>query len=242
MTEIYTMYEWCLLYNIRPNIRLNLEDFIDDDFMTREVTTKEFLEFYDNKRNYKKDSTPRKPIKYLELRMYRLVPYNISDIQKGIQIDHAKDDYYNQYFHDEECFLFRTQWFTTIALNGGTSNEGHMVKQGFKETFYVGTMQKHLEALKDNLVKVGVFYEPDLNSMLTAINFIVDERVFLRDLYPDFKASPTPCLDDLSEVESEAVIAKHFKDSEKQYASWLDKIGGPKNAFLRTFLKDKKLA
>ena len=29
----------------------------------------------------------------LELRMYGLVPYNISPIQQGIQFGHAKDEY-----------------------------------------------------------------------------------------------------------------------------------------------------
>jgi hypothetical protein len=241
MRELHTMYEWCMVNNIRPNFKLNEDDSVDTDFMLKEIDLAEFKEFLATD-NYKEKSTPRKPNKFLELRMYRLVPYNISDIQKGIQFDHAKDDYYNQYFEDIECYYFRTQWFTTIALNGGTSNEGHMVKQGFKETYYIGTMQQHLADLKANDVKVGIFYEPDLNSMLTSINFIVDERVWDKDLYPDFTSSPTPSTDDLSDVQVIKVMNKWSKNNDKQYQNWVDKLGGPKNVFLREFLKNKRLA
>lgn len=241
MKELHTMYEWCMVNHIRPNFKLNLNSQADDEYMLKEIDLAEFKVFL-SEGNYKENSTPRKPDKFLERRMYRLVPYNISDIQKGIQFDHAKDDYYNKYFRDEECFWFRTEWFTTIALNGGTSNEGHMVKQGFKEEYYIGTMQQHLADLESNNVKVGVFYEPDLNSMLTAINFIVDERVWDRDLYPDFEQSPAPDVEHLDFSSKTMQLNKWSKDNDKQYLNWLGKIGGPQNSFLRTFLKDKRLA
>jgi hypothetical protein len=212
------------------------DEFVGDDYMTREIGVSEFKEFM-ALGNYKEDSTPRKPYKYLERRMYRLVPYNISDIQKGIQTDHAKDDYYNKFFNDEECELYRTQWFTTIILNGGTSNEGHEVTQGFRTFMYKGTMQQHLEDLKANNIKVGTFYEPDLNSMLTSINFIVDERVFLKDLYPDYVAPEFP-EGDLSPH----TLNEWSKDKDTQYSNWVDKIGGQSNVFLRVFLADKRLA
>jgi len=217
------------------------DEFVGDDFMTRKISLSEFKEFY-KLLKFKENSTPRKPKKYLELRMYRLVPYNISDIQKGIQFDHAKDDYYNKYFNDEECMWFRTQWFTTIALNGGTSNEGHAVTQGFKTFRYTGTMQQHLIDLRDNDIKVGVFYEPDLNSMLTAINFIVDERVWDKELYPDFVASPLPDTEHLNFKSELDALNKWGEQNDIQRKNWVDKIGGPKNEFLRMFLADKRLA
>lgn len=231
MEKKHTLYEWCLLNNIRI---LNLGDDEHDEFMLDEIDVEEFkavIAEYETELN----STPRKPEKYLELKMYRLVPYNISEMQKGIQFDHAKDDYYNQYFNDEQCMLFRTQWFTTIALNGGTSNEGHLVRQGFKEFMYTGTMQQHLIDLKANGIKLGVFYEPDLNSMLTAINFIVDERVFNKKLYPDF-ISPE------LEGETPQDLVNWGENNQRQYDNWVENVGGPKNVFLRDFLIGKKLA
>ena len=190
-----TTYEWCLV----NNIRLFEEDKLDIDvYMTKEISLEEFKEHIDI-RGYDKDTQPNKPEKYLELRMYGLVPYNISPIQQGIQFNHANDNYSLEYGVDNEQYdNFRREWKTNILLNGGTSNEGHVIEQGFKHIRYVGTMQKHLADLKANDIKVSTFYEPDLNSMLTAIVFLVDERVFNKELYPDFEQQP-PLLDPLFE-------------------------------------------
>lgn len=231
METKHTLYEWCLANNIQI---LDLEENHYDDYMLTKIDVDEYKTLI-SEFEVKENSTPRKPDKYLELKMYRLVPYNISDMQKGIQFDHAKDDYYNKYWDDERCKLFRTEWFTTIALNGGTSNEGHMVRHGFRETMYVGTMQQHLKNLLANDIKFGVFYEPDLNSMLTSINFIVDEKVFNKKLYPDFVP---PRLED----ETPEGFITWGKLNDIQYNNWVNKVGGPKNVFLREFLKDKKLA
>jgi len=238
-----TLYEWCLVNNIRPN-----DAYVEsstDAFMLNPITYDEFKRYFD-KGNYKENSTPRKPDKYLELRMYGLVPYNLSPIQQGIQFNHANDQYsidakpYNKIYD-----RFRKEWKTNILLNGGTSNEGHMVRQGFRETMYVGSMQQHLADLKANNIKVSTFYEPDLNSMLTAIVFLVDERVFNKELYPDFSPPLDPLLDPQNHLSDEAkneALIKWSAENEKQYAEWVNKIGGPKNEFLRDFLRGKRLA
>ena len=170
--------------------------------------------------------TPYKPDWFLELRMYTLVPYNIMGIQKGIQHEHSVTDYVKNFIlkSDVKDVLFdrwANEWKTTIILNGGTSNEGHNVRHGFRDIWYVGTMQKHLNTLVNNGIKVSTFYEPDLNSMLTGISFIVDERVFNKRLYPD--------------------VDFEIMDPD-EIAEWTESIGGEKNAFLRDFLKDFKLA
>ena len=216
---------------------LNLNPLDEDEFMLKEIGLSDFKEHL-KILTFKKNSQPRKPNKFLERRMYGLVPYNISKIQQGIQFDHAKDNYYNNYFDDLETSVFRVEWKTSIILNGGTSNEGKIVRHGFKETLYKGTMQQHLEDLLANDIKVGGFYEPDLNSMLSAIVFLVDERVFDKDLYPDFVQNSIP--NDV--ILTEKIVDDWDKNNTKQYNNWLEKIGGPHNEFLRTFLANKRLA
>lgn len=229
-----TLYNWCFVNRIRPNV---IED--EDAFMLEEITYSEFIKFY-NKGEFARETLPVKPEKFLELRMYGLVPYNLSPIQQGIQFNHANDNYTLNYSGDDDYNRFLTEWKTNILLNGGTSNEGHMVRQGFKEEMYVGTMQQHLKDLLANGIKVATFYEPDLNSMLTAIVFLVDERVFNKKLYPDFIYPESP-LGGFGDV-SEQQLLTRFSAIEKDREKWVESIGGPKNEFLREFLRDKRLA
>lgn len=155
----------------------------------------------------------------LELRMYGLVPYNCSPIQQGIQFGHAVVDYgqtikglppyqtlYNEWADD---------WKTFIILNGGTTNTNPN---------RLGTLNKHLQTLRDNNIVCQDFYEPDLGDQLTAVVFIIDERVFNKEKYPDFE------LDSMS------------WQNEENYIKWVETIGGEKNVFLREFLKQFRLA
>ena len=119
----------------------------------------------------------------LELRMYGFVPYNISEIQKGIQFGHAVVEYGLQNFHTTEYLDWAKYWKTFIILNGGTSN--HSMNR-YNEEEYVGSMETLLEELNSNDVKLATFYEPDLNDMLSGIVFIIDERVFNSKKYLEF--------------------------------------------------------
>lgn len=134
---------------------------------------------------------------------------------------------------DEKFKLWATEWKTSILLNGGTSNEGHMVRHGFKDVWYIGSMQQYLEKLRDAGINASTFYEPDLNSMLTGISFIVDERVFNRKLYKDFVETP---YDVEIDGENEETIRRWEDNNAMNKAMWVKKIGGEKNAFLREFL------
>lgn len=158
----------------------------------------------------------------LEYRMYGLVAYQLSGtIHAGIQFGHAVVEYgqlvigvppfeaiYKKFAQKDKTF---------IILNGGTTNENPE---------RLGTLQQHAKALRDNGIITAEFREPDLNDTLTAVVFLVDERIFNRELYPDF-------------VKNEIVSEE---ENEKQYKEWLERIGGEKNAFLRTFLPNFKLA
>lgn len=229
-----TLYEWCYENKIRPLNHLRENGLSEYDFMCVKFSESQYKSLL-NGFDFEENKYPIKPEKYLEYRMYGLVPYNISDIQKGIQYDHAKDNYVLEYGNEVTYQTFLKEWKTTIILNGGTSNEGTIIRQGFKDVTYYGTMQKYLTELKDNGIKVSTFYEPDLNSMLTAIVFLVDERVFNKRVYPDFEAL---------ELTDEYILNyEQYKiDNSLKYNKWITEIGGEKNAFLKTFLSDKKLA
>lgn len=248
-----TAYEWSVIENVRI---LNIDKWprrlhqsAEMGYMTALITREEFLKYLSSKEiTAKPDSTPRKPEKFLELRMYTLVPYNIMGIQKGIQHEHSVTEYVVKHVLDTDkpCELYSKwakEWKTVILLNGGTSNEGHWVRQGYREVFYEGTMEKHLRTLQEKDIKLAFFKEPDLNNMISGISFIVDERVFNRELYPDFVNSPYPWAEKgrnyAAKVEE---IQKWEEDNFINYEKWLEKIGGEKNAFLREFLKQFRLA
>lgn len=152
-------------------------------------------------------------MKNLEYRMYGLVPYNLSPIQQGIQFGHAVVEYgliggaeYENWARNHKTF---------IILNGGTTNNN-------PDKF--GSLNKHLETLKNLGVKVATFTEPDLGDQLTAIVFLVDERVYNSEKYPDFST----------------LLSTFSKNAQKSYDRVLNKIA---NLFaLRQFLLKFKLA
>ena len=112
-----------------------------------------------------------------KFRMYGLVPYNLSEIQKGIQFGHAVVEYGLLYNSSTKYKDWATECKTFIILNGGTTN---------KSESYKGTMNLHLETLNQLGVPLATFHEPDLGDQLTAIVFIVPEEVFNKDMFPDF--------------------------------------------------------
>jgi hypothetical protein len=102
-----------------------------------------------------------------EKRMYVLVVYNISDIQKGIQAAHAIAEYG---FEHKFCPKYK-DWIenhkTIIVLNGGTTNSSSQ-----KEN--IGTLQKIILDLRKLNIDHNVFVEPDLNNAETAVAFLID--------------------------------------------------------------------
>lgn len=176
--------------------------------------------------------------------MYGLVPYNLSPIQQGIQYGHALQEYNNRVFDlyngesfPEEkannltqlCDAF-TKWRiidkTFIILNGGTTNKTKSDNPIFKENecniYYKGSLNNHLEELNYNKVDVAEFYEPDLGDQLTAVVFLVDERVWDKEKYPDLDIG--------------------LQGNQKYWDEWVESIGGEKNLFLRDFVSQFRLA
>ena len=138
----------------------------------------------------------------LEYRFYGLVNYQLTGIQQGIQFGHAKDEYlidilealtdgrssYNTLKEYELKKMSRIflKWIkedkTYIILNGGTTNTNPE---------RLGTLNKHAITLKELGVMTASFHEPDLGDQLTAVVFIIDERIFNKKKYPDMIWSST---------------------------------------------------
>jgi hypothetical protein len=252
--ETKTPYEWCVEYNIRP---LDLNEWPEEFFGSKEkhffemkfVDRGEFLELI-SKCTVKPNSQPRKTEPYLEYRLYGLVPYNISSIQASIQYGHALQEYNNLLIDgssvmqsvnfDSELLesnmvgfnKWRRKDKTFIILNGGTTNDS------IDDKWY-GSLQKSRDILYENGVLFSEFYEPDLNNALTAVVFLVDERVFDRVAYPNFEKEVLPWS---KTKPSEKKLKELEERNTLNYTKWVEKIGNGKNVFLREFLKQFKLA
>jgi hypothetical protein len=194
----------------------------------------------------------------LELRMYGFVPYNISEIQKGIQFGHAVVEYGLVNHLDNDYLNWAKYNKTFIILNGGTSN--HSVDRYREEAFnkgwredetYVGSMETIKTNLEENGVKIATFYEPDLNDMLSGICFIVDERVFSKkylglgdwvvENYGDMIMDNHGFGFNVSRLEKQIRYSEIPKE-QKIYQKWVEYIGGEKNVFLRDYLSKFRLA
>lgn len=155
----------------------------------------------------------------LEYRMYFFVPYNISDIAKGIQAGHCALEYAYDFSVEDDYISFIENDKTWIILNGGTTNSSRD-----DDGDMVGSLNRIVEKLLNNNINIGVFHEPDLDNALTAVCFLADERVYNYEKYPDY-----------DEVGNDTY-------GEILYSDWVNLIGGNKNVFLRELIKGKKLA
>jgi hypothetical protein len=189
----------------------------------------------------------------LELRMYFFVPYNISPIQQAIQAGHAMGEYalqFGRYDPDNIIWDYLEKWKTWIILNGGTTNKVrdiHGVSQG---TLNQLTDQLSLGDGISDYIPHAYFCEPDINDALTAVCFIVDERVWDYVKYPDLKNYIL--LTDFPDGTKEKYASfnmggKNYEELSTifpiQHKDWVKNIMGTKeNVFLREMLKGKKLA
>ncbi len=124
--------------------------------------------------------------KKLKQRMYFLVLYNISGIQKAIQAGHAQNEYQLTYGHTEEYEQWSKYDKTWMVMNGGTSN--YSGTNRYNDEICVGSMETYLWTLNQAGVPCAPFYEPDLNNATSAIAFLADERCWDKELYPDPKS------------------------------------------------------
>lgn len=165
-------------------------------------------------------------------RMYGLVPYNLSPIQQGIQYGHSVVEYGLQSHEIGGIALDKyLNWANNdkvfIILNGGTTNTRPSIVTG--EPY--GTLNQHLLTLHMNGILLSTFFEEDLGDQLTAITFLVDDRVWDTETYPDFEYD-----------DDEREFVGTQRSYETQYYEWSERIGGEKNVFLKEFLKQFRLA
>jgi hypothetical protein len=185
----------------------------------------------------------------LELRMYGLVNYQLTGIQKGIQFLHGVVEYSQMVNRiGGESLTLYNDWAnnhkTVILLNGGTTNHRLNSENGLP----FGTLNNYALKLSENGIEFSTFNEPDLGDQLTSVAFIVDERVFNKKDYPNFEDWLVENHKDYSDIKgtsyqiSESVINSKSEYDIKIYKEWIDLVGGEKNIFLRGFLKNFKLA
>lgn len=180
-------------------------------------------------------------MKELELRMYFFVPYNLSPIQQAIQAGHAALEYARRFGQTDLFKDFVKNWKTWIVLDGGTTNSDPTRKGTMQEIW--NTIDYHNDFCRnEDVIHVASFYEPDINDAMTAMCFIVDERVFNKEDYPDWKPW---VLNQLDNRHPDAILQEDWELEQRfpvLHKEWLKLIGGKKNEFLKKLLIDKKLA
>lgn len=177
----------------------------------------------------------------LKYRMYGLVPYNLSPIQQGIQFGHAVVEYmldfpiYLKVYQDARVWAEKDKTF--IILNGGTTNSQPMI--GTNEP--IGTLNKHLDTLMSMGIRCARFLEPDLGNQLTAVVFLVDERVWDYEKYPTFEKWARSSTNKVNSIQINNSLNAKIEFPEA-YNEWKEFLGGEQNVNLREFLKQFKLA
>ena len=159
-------------------------------------------------------------------RMYGLVPYNLSPIQQGIQFGHAVVEYAQANFTKGDYQRWAKYDKTFIILNGGTTNSRRYNGK------YVGSLNEHVKSLGEMDVNKATFHESDLGDCLTAVVFLVDDRVFDQEAWPDYNGTfyadgKTP----------EATEFQNWKMKFAETEKEADQI-----VWLRTWLRNFKLA
>ena len=154
----------------------------------------------------------------VKYRMYGLVPYNISPIQQGIQFGHAVVEYsIGRYGSHDDYKQWAKEDKTFIILNGGTTNDNEE---------RLGSLNKSVRRLEDICIPYATFNEPDLGDQLTAVVFLVDERVWDKEKYPEFNKS--------LEVDHADLEKDYYKELFGRDSTWILE--------LREFLSNYRLA
>ena len=203
-----------------------------------------------------------------EWRMYGITPYNISEIQKGIQYGHAVQEYNNLMFQNKnfytdatepEKFLidgfdkWREEDKTFMVMSGGTTNDD------IEDKFY-GSMNRSVEELRSMGITIGLFREPDLGNQISGVVFLADERCFKKRPYPFEDPTETKVYMDFRDClyVSDGQIQEDKKKFIQEtggkinptlenvysdaYTKWVDMIGGEQNVLLRNFISKLRFA
>ena len=166
----------------------------------------------------------KKSKQILKQRMYSIVLYSLSPMQKGIQSYHATIEYSLKYGKTPEYQQWAKNDKTVIILDGGSSNQVGV--DHYSGSSYTGSLDVALILLEENNIKFMPFFEPDCNNTMTAISFLVDEKTWDKKKYPLPK--------NLNELEQSSL---EFWEKPE-----IIKLFGKEAAFLRPFLNNYHLA
>ena len=178
----------------------------------------------------------------LKLRMYSICLYQLNGRQVGIQCGHANDMFANKYENHPDSKIYQDylKWrrhdMTVILLSAGPSNR----------------LLTTITDLVNNDIPHAVFNEEDLYNQPTAVSFLVDERVWNKEKYPDnpkvaeyyknfefYNKQLKLILENGNEEaiqELQEIITNEKKNAVPVFAEWSNFLGGNKNVFLRQFL------
>ena len=152
-------------------------------------------------------------------KMYSITLMHLSGIQKGIQHGHGKDVF--ELIHNGRAEYKR--WLktdkTVIVL----------------QTYSVKQLLEAKALLAANEVPHAIFYEEDLANIPTAVSFLVDERVWDKETYPDIDFQ-------IGYVEPKPTPAKMRKLREDTQYAANTTVYGKEVAWLRAFLRNYDLA
>ena len=171
----------------------------------------------------------------LKYKLYCLVNYQFAGtVHAGIQAFHAGIEYSNDFGDTPEWYEFSRKTKAVVFLNGGTTNSSGIDVWG---GVCIGSMQDHIEKLKNNNINYSCFFEPDINNALTSISFLVDERVWDKEKYPD------PTVDELKVYYDTNINDTNINVNNVGYLfnMYYKENYGEKAAFLRTWLRGFKL-
>ncbi|MEO6304805.1 MAG: hypothetical protein ABIP51_16715 [Bacteroidia bacterium] len=150
-------------------------------------------------------------------KMYSIVLMHLNGRQQGIQHSHSKDVFELKFSHLEKYQQWLRTDKTVIVL----------------ETYSTKLLNSAADELIANNVEVGVFKEEDLDDITTSISFLVDERVWDFETYPNvhvtfpyLEGTPKQIREEKTKLQIEANIQKY----------------GPKIAFLKEFTRRFNLA
>ena len=113
----------------------------------------------------------------IKYRMFCFVPYNISDIQKGIQALHGVVEYQLEHGNLEPYKKWSEIEKTVIILNGGTTGRK-------------SSMDDIIRILKEFKIDYSLFCEEDMNDALTSINFILPSTIYNLEINQDLLEWP----------------------------------------------------
>lgn len=160
-----------------------------------------------------------------EMRMYCIVMYNISTMQKGVQAAHCCLEYANKYRNDSDLIKYVEEDKTMIILDGGSSSD----------------LVELDKVLKENEIKYASFIEPDLNNAISCVCFLADERVWNRREYPNREEFVEKYRLETFDTWfiNDSFLEEWSDEADKEY---LEMIGGEKNEMLRNIIQYKKLS